>query len=310
METLMKLHAIPLTKDGVYVFKAPAKITATLNRELLVVITSPSSKSCGAVFFSQQSHPKELIEWLAALHSKMGTTGGARAEHLRLKLFGMSSLNSSLLDEVGNWAKEKRIEVIAQDVGRSVVRHVYIECETGRIGVTYAEAYFPESENWLSVGSAQTRKATPTNNVVLVLSQNTVNRQLTRQTVEELPGWQALIAEQPFDWIVSAANNDLFPARAIVIFDDMGNGKPLEKWMNHFRKSHPEVSLFWVGKKSPSFAKSISTIATLKPQSLGIFKKSLKQELGGLTEDSSADVDPLRSEVIAFPTKKKVKARR
>ncbi len=301
----MKLHSIPLNEEGIYLFKTPTKITAQLNRELLIVICAPSAKSCGAVFFSPESAVKELLNLLNALLLKINADTHTRTEHLRIKAFGMSTLNSGVHEALVHWAKEKKIEISVQDVGKNVVRHVYVECETGRVGVTYAEAFIPKADGWLlTSGSAQVRKEILANDVVLVLSQSTVNRQLARQAVEDLSGWQALIADRPFDWI-TGAHDELFPARAVVFFDDLGKGKPIEKWITNFRKAHPEVAILWVGNKPPRYAQGLQRLAPLKPQSLGKFKKCVKTELAKLVDKKL----PETSEVIQFPTKARAKRR-
>jgi hypothetical protein len=289
---------IPLERDGVFLFTAPAKVTVQLNRDCLVVFSAPTSKWIGLAHHDGETPIKDFLFMLEGLLQKFTDDFHVTAADIQVKFFGANNPSKPLREGLHTWVKGKKLSLTAEDTGRNVMRHLVIDGSTGKVGVTYAEAYVPEFNNFLSTGSAQERDNSGGQHVqVLLLSSNRVTRRLAQQAIEEYPPCLATIPKQPQD-LLTQGQLAFFPWTYLFVFEDLGSDKPLEKWIKLVKKKFPGVNGFWVGKKVPLFAKGFTRLAPLTPESVHHFKDQLKDQFNHLDESITPGF------VIPFPKKK------
>jgi len=300
-------NLIPVEKGGVYLFSAPAKISAQIDRDLLVMFTVPSRKISGAIVFDIQSPIKELIGLLQTLYNKFTDDFKTKSSEIKIKIFGLSVSQKSILATAKKWIDLNDLNLIAEDTGRGVSRELVIDCETGLVGVSYAEG-FDRRQGLLALGTAAGRNSGEAVQLeVLVLTLNRVHRQLCQQAIEETPQFKATSPASPFD-VVMRFDAKNFPWSAVLIFDDIGRGKPVEKWIGEVSQTLPHVKVCWVGKTRPAFGKKLPLLQPLTPETMKKFKRELGKELAVPTVLAGQT-----SDVIAFPaksTKRKTKRRK
>ena len=288
-------------KEGAYVFSAPTKISFHLNRELVVILNSPEKKITGAVRYNLETPLKELVNLLNLISENFRQKHRVNPKDLKIKIFGLSNQSHYVSSAVHTWAKETGCQVVAEDVGRGVTRTLLVDCETGKVGVSYAETFIPGDFGILATGSASRRSQVPLDfaHQILVLANNQVGRQLCQQAIESIAPWTAIAPEMPFDILTQPVPSD-FICRAVVIHEDVGKGKPVERWTKSILDEYPQVGAYWIGKTVPKFAKGYTKLATFTPDKIATFKKEISRELGRLAATESTP-----GTLLAFPTKKK-----
>lgn len=135
----MSEHEVKIDQPGVYFFAPPICASLRLHQELLVVLTCPTVPGCGFVLHGTNLPARALSGKLDALLARLKSEGAK--EGLVAKLFGASYYNELLLLEAYRWLRERQVKLAAQDVGRNVRRHILVNCQTGKVGVRYAEDY-------------------------------------------------------------------------------------------------------------------------------------------------------------------------
>jgi hypothetical protein len=300
----MKSIEISSHQAAVYLLKAPAQFTVQVNRELVVVYSAPELMVAGVAVFPGEMSLKDVLPPLETLLGKFQTEFKTKPEQIRVKIFGMSEPQRTVLSGVTKWLKQKNLRITSSDTGRQVARSLVVQCETGLVGVSYAEGITPETGDWLSEGSSAGRAPfLMLDNKILVLSTNRVSRQLCRQAIEEHEGWAAECPETPYDTLTQKTTAEL-PWRAILVFDDVGKGKPVERFLTRMHVQHPRVAAAWIGKNRPRFAKHVVLMPELKPQSVKKFKTQLGKLITEVVDTS------LAAEVFTLPLPVKKRTKR
>ena len=290
----MEKNSIVINRPGVYLFHAPTKISLQINRELLLLLSVPERSLVGLLLLDQTQHQSDIPALLDTLLGKLRKDLLIGTHQIRAKLIGLSTPNPTLKAVVGKWLDANHLKTVAEDTGRSVARKIFIDCESGLAGVSYAEGFVEKS--WLDDGSAKKRTDATTGDLkVLALTKSAVKRKLCRQSVDELSNWISETPDSPFDFI-SVNSKDLSQYTAIVIFDDLtkDHEKPLKRFIQNLLEKYPNAKAFWVGKKRPAYATHFLTLPQLTPTQVKKFKKAMQSELNAV-----AGVGP--GEVIAFP---------
>lgn len=292
----MMNKTVPLEYGRVYLFTAPARISATVNHDLLVVFSLPKHKSAGAILFNLESPVHELNSLLEMMFDKLTVDLNFPQKDLSLKLIGLSNPEVPVLRCAHAWAKEKQIDISAEDLGRRVTRNIIIDCETGRVGVAYAEAAMPKLSGFLDSRSANRRNESMARYSIMILGVNKVKRQLCRQAVEEKEIYSADCPTKPYDVFTKGFEN--FVSDAVLICGDIGNGKPVEKWVKAVRANRPNLPVLWIGKDSPKNLALEHSLSEPQPESMTRFKKELHQLLHKTVENA-----PHPSLVLPFKKK-------
>lgn len=298
----MRQHAIATDRAAIYLLKAPAQFNVQINRELVVIFAAPQLRVAGVAVFPPDCIRKDAIPLLDAMLQKLRSDFSAGVSQIRLKIFGMSDIQRGLIAAVQKWVHEKHLRIAINETGGSVARRLIVECETGLVGVSYAEGIVQPIPEWLSKGSSSGRGSGPlhVNQKILILSSSPVSRQLCKQAIEAHDGWEAVAPDRPYDLVVSDEKKDL-GYRGLIVFDDLGRGKPIEQFIKTLVRSSANTTLFWAGGVKPRFARTIGHLDALKPQSPKKFKAQLAKQIKMMTPDET------KASVIQFPSKKKKK---
>jgi hypothetical protein len=189
---------VQVENSGVYFFRAPLHVTAVLNQEILVVFTVPTIRGCGLVYIDSEM-PQRIVEgMLENIFQKLSQDLKIKSDHTQVKIFGQSFRKQRSLSIVRDWLQSKNLSVVAMDVGKRVTRNLIIDCDTGRVGVGYAESYPNEEPPFLSLGTARLRSSMASMSVeVLVLSTNRVTRTLAKQAIDAIAGHRANCPKNP-----------------------------------------------------------------------------------------------------------------
>lgn len=290
----MDKSSVVINRPGVYLFHAPTTISLQLNKELLTIFSVPDRGIVGLLLLGGQEHTTDIQTLLNTLHDKLQSELFITENQVRVKLLGMSTPNPVLRNVVANWLKAKKIDTVAEDTGRNVARKIFIDCESGLAGVSYAEGFAQES--WVDENSAKKRLSqSGTQFTMLGLSKNSTSRRLCKQAVEELAVWNTLIPENPLDVVISS-RTDYSSFSVIVLFDDFAkdNEKPLKRFLKTLLEKNPHVRTLYVGKKRPSWLSTFTTLPTLSPTAVKKFKNALQSELRAAAGAALGDVIPFK----------------
>lgn len=291
----MDKSSVVINRPGVYLFHAPTTIALQLNRELLTVFSVPDRGMVGLLLLTGQEHTSDILQLLNTLHNKLQNELFVTDNQVRVKLLGMSTVNSATRNVVLNWLTHAKLDVVAEDTGRNVARKIFIDCESGLAGVGYAEGYAQTS--WVDDSSAKQRVHIdgPHFNL-LALSNSSTSRNLCKQAVEELAIWNTTIPETPLDLVMSTTA-DFSQFQVVMVFDDFAknNEKPLKKFLKNLLEKNPQVRAFFVGKRRPSFLANFSTLPPLAPTAVKRFKRALHEELRASTGAALGDVLQFKS---------------
>ena len=301
----MKKSSIVLDKPGVYFFAAPAEIKTQIDRELFVVAWMPEQKACGFVLYDPETPLKDLFASLDTVFEKAATTSDRGAPRVVFKVFGLSRRQAKVMTGLSNWLSQIKLKISAQDVGKNVGRNIKVDCKTGRIGISYAEAYLPGFPQLMSRGSARQRlRPSSVKSDVLILSRSAVSRQLALQTIEEQRNWSGSTPHKPEE-IIGEQEVQYFPWSWVILFEDLADEPNLMQWVTTIRKAHPKVQFCWIGLRLPKDLETMPGIAMLpplEPQHVGEFKAYLAALLAlGRPEDNHW------GHVLTFPPSKKLK---
>lgn len=295
----MKPHIVPVEKAGAYIFQGPGHTTVSLNRELLVLACIPSRKTVATTLFPSECSPNECTEHLNTMYDTLSKDFGVKPTEIQIKIFGMATLTHPILAAVKTWLTKHDLKVTAEDIGRNAFRALQIDCDSGRVGVSYSEAFISQTEGLLASGSASGRNGEGEDLApVLVLTQNRVTKRLVQQAIEENGEWKAEIPDSPFDLFIDKKNSD-FPWKAVLVCEDLGSPKPLDGWLTRMKKVIPDVSIFWVGETKSKLSHEMESLPEVTPQTLKDFKQSLHSQV------KLAMNGP--GQVLSFPTPKKAK---
>lgn len=292
---------ITLNKPGVYLFPASTTVSAQIDREILVVFALPSEGRCGFILYDCQASVKDLEPLLDTLFDKLKKATGSRGTELVVKAFGMSRVDGGVFGALTHWLDGKKLALAAKDIGQNVGRNLRIDCGTGRVGISYAEAYLPGFPQFLSRGSARQRQGSDAAVVeVLVLSHSAVCRQLTLQAIEEERQWTASVPAH-LDDIWAGKDFPYFPWSWVILFQDLEKVPSLHEWVFDVKNRFPKVQIVWAGATIPdplTTLPGLVLLPPLNPEHLGTFKERLRQAILSSTL-------PITGEVLAFPRQKK-----
>lgn len=283
--TLIKLNksepnAIPITYPGAYLYQAPHLLHATLDKELAVIFCIKNTPTTGLVFYDPSLSTKNLLSDLELLHLKIKSKLKVHTNQISLKLFGLSSGAQHIYSLVKEWADSLGISITATELGKGLIRNISIDCSTAIVGVKLGELNIQSSKPlFLHEGTARERiPLANVHNKILILTQNTVQRQLTKAAVEEHPAWAAQTVDEISPFLKSSnAKNTQWSV--ILCFEDINDEKNLEKFLKEVKSSHPSTEIRWVGSHVPGFLES-SNIKVLPPIDYALlpdFKKMLKR---------------------------------
>ena len=302
----MNRNAIQLNDTGVYIFQSPAKVSAQINKELFIVFSAPSLKATGIIVYKSDMTTKDLYAMLDSLYQQFTSELKAKPSQIKVKLFGLGTPNSSTSHGVRTWVETKKMTITAEDTGRNVSRGLVIDCETGLVGVSYAEGVPAGSyadNGFLAPGGAADRETSQEpKQKVLALFNSKVSRQLGRQCLDEYKTFNATVPNKPYDSILQRDVSN-FDYSVVLISEDIGAIKPVEMWVKKVFAAYPMTQFIWVGEKFPAALKKVvkkfRSLPPLKPSELGTFKTALRAEI-----DSLPPRDMIESSVISFPAPK------
>lgn len=294
----MDKTSIIVSRPGVYLFHAPTKVSLQINRELLLLLSVPESSLVGLLLVDQDQHLSDLPVLLNTLLGKIYEHVPRGTHLVRAKLLGMSQPVVALPALLKKWVAEQGLSLTAEDLGKNVTRKIYVDCESGLAGVSYAEGFVDPS--WLDSGSAKKRiDATVGKFRVLTLSKSSVKKGLCQQAIDELDQWSSFNPEAPFDFIIGS-KKDLTEYSAVIIFEDLtkSHDKPLKHYLSFLQKKYSHLKIFWVGSRKPEYARDAVTLPILTHTSVKKFKKVIQSELLMISASGPG-------EVIAFPKRSK-----
>jgi hypothetical protein len=268
-------------KEGVYLFRAPHKLSVSVDHELVVVFVIPSTSSTGVVVHDPRRPLRDLRGMLDGVFEKITVGLEKGASPIFVKLFGVSNGSRAVLDPLGAWLHANGVGIQAKDLGKNVSRTLEIDCGTGAVGVRYSEAYVPELAHFLARGSARQRAGFaiwPPLHQALVLADNPITRELARQAIEEHPEWAATAPPKPLDTIGEPLTG-AFPWDHVLLFEDTAGPSLVGNWIKALVKAHPEVRLYWVGSeqaaKNHKFPQNARILPPLTPETIREFKAAL-----------------------------------
>lgn len=294
----MKNHSLVLTQPGVYFFRAPAKLTLFVGRELLITLSAPVTHAYGLLLFEVDSPIRNLEDSLDRLTTKMVMELGIKKEDLKAKIFGMAHHRASVEKALDRWLNKHEIELVAADTGRNTRREVSIDCNEPKIGVKYAveSKGIPE---FLSGGSARLRaNSIVPSSLVLVLTQNPVTRLLAQQAIEENEGCVASAPQDPKKFIANKEYN-VAPYTHVLVFEDLALVTAAKSFIKKSKILLPSSLWYWIGKEQPKEMHFLP-LPRLSPENPLPFKK----ELGKVLAAHNAKL-PDPSHIISFPKPKR-----
>lgn len=286
-----------LDKTGAFLFKAPTQVSMLLNRELAIVFCLPKKEVCGIALFDPEQNIKELNQSLETLYQKMIDTYAADPSQLQIKIFGLRNGLRSVIEATLDWLEGNHLKVVAQDLGANATRKVLVNCQTGMVGVNYAEGT-TQPMHWIAEGSARNRNPMDSINAeVLILTENAVKRTLAKQAIEEERHWTAATPKNPTDIISKKTVSD-FPWSVVLIFDDMDDYNPIEAWISRLHLTFPAVQIRWVGATIPAQLKrafpELKQLPPLEPALLPEFKKKLKSAVFDHATSETSTLIPIK----------------
>lgn len=291
-------HVIPLANEGVYLFKAPARLSATINRELVLVVYAEQPSACGVLIFDPRRPVKELDPLLETLVAKMTLGLEQSPGPMEVKLFGLSHNPTGIVSRITVWLQLHGFRLSARDTGRGVTRNLLIRCDSGMVGVSYQESVLPGRPEFLTFGTARSRSHGAVSTQVLILSDSPTHRLLAQQAVEEIEGIVATAPEDPLAFLKGDLA-DPFPYSCVILFDShLVHG--LGGWIHKLGEASPSTQLIWVGDTTPARVTSTGltprAVVRLRPDALGDFKRDLRAILDP-DFDTSGDI-------LSFPPEK------
>jgi len=294
--------SVPISYPGAYLFQSPHQLEFVVDKELAVVFCLKGQASTGLVLSDSSFSNRELLSELELLFLKIKSKLNANTKDINLKLFGLSHGANHTLETVYEWAKSLDIKIVASDLGKRLVRNISINCRDGKVGVTYGQINNgPSNLIFLSEGTARTRlPLAKVHNSILILSDNPVQRQLTKAAIEEYPAWNAIIVED-INKFVASKSGDGSNFSVVLCFDEMRHKKGLEKLLINLKKSHPSTQFCWVGASIPELTTENLAFRLLPPieyELLPAFKKMLKRAVF----DSNL---AMNFETVKIPAKKR-----
>lgn len=275
----MKTNTIHLDKTGAFLFKAPAQVSLMLNRELCIVLSLPKKHACGIALFDPEENIKELYQSLETLYQKLVDTYAADSSQIEVKIFGLRNGLRSAIEGALHWLAGNGLRIVAKDIGANATRKILVNCDSGMVGVNYAEGT-SQPLQWIAEGSARNRNPMDTVHAeVLVLSESPVKRTLAKQSVEEERHWSAATPKKPLDILSKETVSD-FPYPVVLLFDDLEDYNLIEAFISRVQLAYPAVQFRWVGTAVPTPLKrafpQLKLLPPLEPDLLPEFKKKLR----------------------------------
>lgn len=273
--------SIPISYPGAYLYQAPHNLQLTIDKQLVIVFCLKNLPSTGIVLSGSELSVKDLMSEIELLYLKIKSKLKTHTIDISLKLFGLSSGSFHVFEAVQKWAETVGIKIVVTELGKSTVRNLSIECRTGKVGVTYGELNKVKSKLlFLPEGTARERiPLAQIHNNILILTQNSVQRQLTKASIEEYPAWAAISVEKVSEFIQS---NDWKKTEwsVVLCFEDLKEQKGIENFIQSLHSAQPAVQIRWVGSILPDFSKEIPELKLLPPMDYDLlpdFKKMLKR---------------------------------
>lgn len=283
------LNHVSLEADVPLLFQAPQRINALINRNLLVTMSCPKEKVVGAYLFTCENHLETLTTGLDILLRKLTETFQLSPSAVQVRVIGLSSPNPILTNALKKWCAEKKVTVIGEDLGRNVQRNIIIDCESGKVGVSYAEASPNEKTVLIADGTAGERSGSHRPRRALILGESRTGRQMCRQAVESLDTWRATIHERPFDLFVAPKWED-FDFDAVILLADVGEGKPVQKWFTKLIEMYPSSKRIWVGDSPKKWGLEIEALPSVDHDNASKFQEQLRNSLHESETDPGAKV--------------------
>jgi hypothetical protein len=273
--------SIPISYPGAYLYQAPHNLQLTIDKQLVVVFCLKNLSSTGLVLSGPELSIRDLNSEIGLLYLKIKSKLKIHTSDISLKLFGLSSGSFHVFEAVQKWAETVGVKITVTELGKSTVRNLSIECRTGKVGVTYGELNKVQSKLiFLPEGTARERiPLAQIHNNILILTQNSVQRQLTRASIEEYPAWAAVSVENVSDFIQSK-NWKKTEWSVVLCFEDLKEQKGLEKFIKDVHSAQPSVQIRWVGSTLPDFSKEFPELKLLPPMDYDLlpdFKRMLKR---------------------------------
>ncbi len=272
--------SIPISHSGAYLYQAPHVLQLTVDKELAIVFCLKNFSSTGLVLYQPELSLKDLLGELELLHLKLKSKLKIHTSDISLKLFGLSTGALHVVEAIQDWANQLGIKIVVTEIGKRINRNLSIDCRSGVVGVTYGDLNTPKS-NLIFISQGTPRNRIPlaqVHNRILILTENAVQRQLTKAAVEEHPAWAAQTVENVPDFFRSTlAKKGQWSV--VLLFEDIINQKGLESFISEVKKLHPSTEIRWVGSQIPSFLSNFN-VKLLPPMDYDLlpdFKKMLKR---------------------------------
>lgn len=271
-----------LDKTGSFLFKSPTQVSIQLGSELAILFYLPTKKAYGIALYNPDENLKELQQSLETLYQKMVDTYAIDSSQLHIKIFGLRNGLKSVMEAALDWLKGNHLRITAKDIGANATRKLLIDCESGKVGVSYADAN-PHPLQWIAEGSARNRNPLDTVHAeVLILTDNSVKRTLAKQAIEEERHWTAATPKKPNE-IMARKKVEDFPWPVVLLFEDLEDFNLIEAWISRVQLTFPAVQFRWVGTSIPSTLKrtfpELKQLPPLEPELLPEFKQKLTAAL-------------------------------
>ena len=293
---------IRIEDPGAYLFRAPVKCFLELNRELVVTVSAPKLEVTGIAYWTPSQTARELTTAMETLVERL-VAHGADKKLLEARIAGASDGSSETTRAAAQWFQDRKIKVVAADMGRGVSRTVHVDCATGRLGVSYSESVVPTDAPLLTQGTARRRphgadgEATP--ETVLLLCANAVQRTLVRQAVEGMTGYRCVAPAVPEAQLGQDVHGT---AKRVVLVADELPTVPLRTWYRAWRESHAD-GILAISGSAPRTVIGDVKLPAVSPENLTAFKDALFR---GLHPEAQIVGEPTGT-VLRFPKLRRTK---
>lgn len=287
---------IRIEDAGAYLFRAPVKCFLELNRELVVTVSAPKLEVTGIAYWTPAQTARELTAAMETLVERL-VAHGADKKALEARIAGASDGRSETTRAAAEWLSERKIRVVAADMGRGVSRTVHVDCATGRLGVSYSESIVPTEAPLLTQGTARRRpgglESEGTPEPVLLLCANAVQRTLVRQAVEGMSGYRCIAPAVPEAQLGQDVGGTA--KRVVIVADDLPS-VPLRTWYRAWRESHAD-GILAISGAAPRTVIGDVKLPPISPENVAAFKEALFR---GLHPEAQLAHEPTGT-VLRFP---------
>ena len=270
---------IPISDPGAYLYQAPHQLQILVDRQLVVIFCLENTGATGVVLFNPERSIKDLLSELEILHLKIKSKLTLKTNQITIKLFGLSAGPRNLLSAIEQWSTSIGIKIIVVEVGQRTIQNILVDCGTARVGVSYGKSKDFGKLIFVSEGTARTRTPlSEVHNNILILTNNAIQRQLTRAAIEEYPAWSAISVDNISKFIQSKPweKNSW---SVILCFADLEKQEGLDKFLKNIRQFRSSTQIRWVGSRLPDYSREIPELKLLPPMTYELlpdFKKMLK----------------------------------